>query len=176
MTSPNTIIQQQSAAAQQLIEQASALWVTAAEQSDTPEGLGIDARINLIHSLVDLWAKGFAALVQALIAGPVYGSGSSTGQVSVPQPSEPITVPSQPYPRKLTAFGPFERLGSVKTTIPTSCITFKPEILDENGTTFRIMLGDYAFAGANYSGKVVLTRTDGLTVPPPDERAVTVGL
>jgi hypothetical protein len=170
MTSPNPLIEQQGAAAQQLIEQANALWVTAAEQSDTAEGLGIDARINLVHSLVDLWAKGVAALVQALIAGPIYGPGSSTDQASVPQPSEPITVPARPFPRKLTAFGPFERLGSVKTTIPTSCITFKPEILDENGTTFRIMLGNYAFAGSNYSGKVVLTRTDGLTAPPPDEQ------
>jgi hypothetical protein len=176
VTSPNALIQQQGKAAQQLIEQASALWVTAAEQSDSADGLGIDARINLIHSLVDLWVKGCAAVVQALIAGPIYSPGPSTDLVSVPQPSEPITVPPQPYLRKLTAFGPFERLGSVKTTIPTSCIRFKPEILDENGTTFRIMLADYGFAGANYSGKVVLTRTDGLTVPPPDELAVTVGL
>lgn len=176
MTTPNALIQQQGAVAQQLIEQASTLWVKAAEQSDSTDGLGIDGRINLVHSLIDLWAKGYAALVKALIAGPISGTDPSTGQASVPQPSEKITVPSQQYPRKLTAFGPFERLGIVKTTIPTSCITFKPEILDENGTTFQIVLADYAFSGANYSGKVVLTRTDGLSGATPDELAVTVGL
>lgn len=176
MTSPNAVIQQQGAAAQQLIEQASALWVEAAEKSDSPEGLGIDARINLVHSLVDLWAKGFVALVEALVAGPVVVPGPTTGQADLPQPSEPIPVPAKPYPRKLTAAGPFERLGIVKTTIPTSCIGFKPQILDAGGTHYRILLTDYDFAGANYSGKVVLTSADGSTVEPPDEQAVTVGL
>jgi len=176
VTSPNALIQQQGAVAQQLIEQASALWVKAAEQSDSTDGLGIDGRINLVHNLIDLWAQGYAALVKALIAGPISGPNPSTGQTSVPQPSEPITVPKQPYMRKLTPFGPFERLGIVKTTIPASCIKFKPEILEENGDTFQIVLADYAFSGANYSGKVVLTRTEGVSGATPDELAVTVGL
>ena len=57
MTTPNNPLQEQVAAAEQIIGQARALWVAAAQKSDSAEGLGADGRIQLVHGLVDLWVN-----------------------------------------------------------------------------------------------------------------------
>ena len=54
MNTPNEILQAHTANTQTLVAQAGALWVTAGDKSDSAEGLGIDGRINLVHSLIDL--------------------------------------------------------------------------------------------------------------------------
>jgi hypothetical protein len=171
MTTPNTAIRQ-------IVGDTSKLWVEAAEQSDTIVGLGIDDRIKLGHSLVDLWVKTYVALLQAWIGGPAGGPGSS--MASEPLPSEIIEVVPRHYPRQITADGPFVRVGQPKITIPKSSIAFQPAYLPAGITQFRIVLKDYRFIGANYTGSVTLTAgtTTGLSPTDlvPDQKVVTVGL
>ena len=186
MTNPNTPLQQRGAAVQQvtqqLMGQASCLWMEAAEQSDSAEGLGMDGRIALVQGLVDLWVKGNVALFQALLAGPrsIRDSGSSEAagrRPSAPLPSEVVVVPAQPYPRRLEAGGPFRRIGLETRTVPQSCLAFDPEVLDANATEFRIHLNDFRFVGGNYTGTVVLVGEPTAVVGSTrDEQVVTVGL
>lgn len=170
MTNPTTSLQAHSAVAQQLIDQASQLWVAAGEQSDSAEGLGIDGRIALVHNLCDLWVKGWATFVECAIKGPVVLPGPSSP--SQPLPSEPIDVAPTSYPRQLQAKGPFTRVGLPKITLPASSIGFDPPFLPAGFTQFQIVLKDANFLGANYTG-TVLVSTQALV---PDEMVVTVGL
>jgi hypothetical protein len=170
VTTSTTSLQAQTALVQQLIGQASELWVKAGEQSDSPEGLGIDGRIALVHALCDLWVKGWAALAESAIKGPIIVPGTSGP--SKPLPSEPIKVPATTYPRQLQAKGPFVRVGLSTTKIPTSAIAFDPPFLPAGFTQFQIVLKDDNYVGANYTGTVLLS-TQALV---PDEMVVTVGL
>lgn len=171
MTTPN-------ASLRQLAGDSNKLWVAAAEQSDTLLGLGIDDRIKLGHNLVDLWVKTYIALLQAWLGGPSGGSGSS--MASEPLPSETIEVAPRNYQRQIVADGPFVRVGLPKITIPKSAIGFAPAVLPAGITQFRIVLKDYRFIGANYTGSVTLTSgtTTGLSPTDlvPDQKVVTVGL
>jgi hypothetical protein len=183
MTNPNTPLQQRAAAfqhvSQEFIGQVSSLWTEAADRSDTGEGLGINGRIALVHGLVDVWAKGYVALVEALLAGPLNGPASGSAGVSstllpsAPLPSQ-VVVPAAPYARRLDAKGPFHRVGLDNRTVPRSCIAFEPDTLNAGKTEFKIFLTDFRFVGANYNGTVVLTGET--TGSPPDELVVTVGL
>jgi hypothetical protein len=173
VTTPAAGLSQQGDVARQLIERASALWITAAEQSDGT-GLGIDARINLAHSLVDLSVKGFVALLQAAISGPNFGATATLA--TDPWPSEEITVEAQPYPRALAATD-FERIGAPGRTVPKYCIAFAPEFLPAGITTFRIILKDSSFVGSNFTGKITLTAmVTTAAAAKPEEKVVTVGL
>jgi hypothetical protein len=158
------------AVAQQLVDKAAGLWVDAAKQSDSAEGLGIDGRIALVHGLVDLWVKGWVSFVECAVKGPPVVPGSS--QANVPLPSEDIEVPSTTYPRQLQFKGPFTRVGLPNVTLPVSAIGFDPSFLPAGFSKFRIVLKDYNYAGANYTGTVLLS-TQALK---PDEMVVTVGL
>lgn len=170
MTTPTNPMQTHASEAQAYLEQAATLLVKAAEKSDSATGLGIDDRISLGHSLVDLWVKSYVALLQAWIAGPIYGS----GQASEPAPSEYVKIPPQKYPRQLTAAGAFVRVGIPTVTIPKSSIGFEPATLPPGTGQFRIVLKDHRFVGANYTGKVALTST--ATGATNEEKVVTVGL
>jgi len=170
VTTPPTSPQTHAAVAQQLVSQASQVWVKAGEQSDSGEGLGVDGRIALVHKLCDLSVKGWAAFVQCAIQGPFMSAGSSAP--SEPLPSEPINVPATGYPRQLKAKGPFVRVGLPKITIPVSAIAFDPPFLPAGFTQFQVLLKDNNYIGANYTG-TVLVSTQALV---PDEMVVTVGL
>ncbi len=174
MTTPTTPMQTQSAVAKQLIDKAAEIWVEAGEQSDSTEGLGIDGRITLVHGLVDLWMKSYAMLVQALIKGPGYWPGMS--QATEPLPSEIVEADdAKPYARQIEAVGPFVRVGLPNVTIPQWAIGFQPSFLPAGITQFRLVLKDYRYVGANYTGKIRLS-TQALTNIVPDEKVVTVGL
>ncbi len=170
MTTPTTPLHAHSAVAQQLIDQAAGLWMEAGEQSDCATGLGVDGRIALVHNLCDLWMKGWATLAECVIAGPPCVPGMS--QANDPLPSEIIEVDPTSYPRQIEAEGPFVRVGLPNVTLPVSAIGFQPSFLPAGATQFQIVLKDYNYAGANYTGKIKLS-TQSLV---PDERAVTVGL
>jgi hypothetical protein len=173
VTTPTTPIQAQNAVAQQLIDTAAGLWVKAGEQSDTAGGLGIDGRIALVHGLIDLWAKGWATAIQALIMGP--GNWWGTSQTTEPLPSELVEVAATTYPRQIEADGPFVRVGLPTVKIPPWAIGFQPTFLPAGITQFRVVLKDYRYIGANYIGTIKLsTQTLGNIVP--DEKVVTVGL
>lgn len=174
MTAPAANFSQQGDVAKQLIERASALWVAAAEQSDTT-GLGIDARINLMHSLVDLTVKGWVSLLQLALAGPNLGAAAATLAAAQPWPSEEITVEPQPYPRSLAAKD-FVRIGIPGRCIPKSCIAFQPDFLPAGLSTFRIVLKDSSFVGSNFTGTVMLTGMAANAAAKPEEKVVTVGL
>jgi hypothetical protein len=170
VSTPTTPLQTHSAVAQQLIDNATDLWVQAGEQSDSKQGLGIDGRIALVHGLVDLWVKGWVAIVECAIKGPPTSPGSPPA--GKPLPSDIIEVSATTYARTFEAKGPFARVGLPKTTLPVSAIGFDPPFLPAGFTQFRIVLTDYNFAGANYTGTIKLS-TQSLV---PDERVVTVGL
>ena len=178
MITPNNPLQEQGTAAQQLVERASAFWVKAGYQSDSAEGLGADGRIALVHGLVDLWVKSYIALLEGFIAGP--GSWLGSGQASEPVPSEVIDVAPRQYPREITIDAPFVRLGLPTVTMPKSAIAFQPPFLPAGITQFRIVLKDYRFIGANYTGKITLTTQPAAGLKPQDlvsdEQVVTVGL
>src|SRR4051794_137166 len=164
-------MQTQSVLGQELIDKAAALWVNAGEQSDSAEGLGIDGRIALVHGLVDLWAKGWAAAIQILIKAP--GSWGMP-QATEPLPSEIVDVKTATtYPRKIEAVGPFTRVGQPKVTIPPWAIGFQPSFLPAGVTRFRLVLKDYRYIGANYTGKIKLS-TQSVSNIVPDELAVVV--
>jgi hypothetical protein len=59
--------------------------------------------------------------------------------------------------------------------IPDYCIGFQPSVLPAGKTDFRIVLRDYRFVGANYTGKVILTSLTDVGAKR-DEKQVTVGL
>jgi hypothetical protein len=171
VTTGGTGFGQQGLIAQELIDRASTLWVEAAERSDA-EGLGVDDRVKLVHSLCDLGVQSYVAMIRALIAGPALATGA--GQASTPQPSELITVDRQSYARALTPKD-FVRVGIPGITVPPSAIGFQPDFLPAGITQFQIVLKDYRFVGANYTGKVVLTNMAD-PAATPDEKVVTVGL
>jgi hypothetical protein len=164
----------QSAVAQELIDKAADLWSEAGEQSDSADGLGIDGRIALVHGLIDLWAKGWATAIQALIKGPGFLPGMS--QATEPLPSEIIDVKTATsYPRQIEVVGPFVRVGLPKMTIPPCAIEFQPSFLPAGITQFRLVLRDYRYVGANYTGTIKLS-TQAVANIVPDEKVVTVGL
>jgi hypothetical protein len=179
MTTPNEAFKQQAVAVQQLatqlMGQAGTLWTDAAERSDSAQGLGVDARINLVHNLVDIWVKGYAGLLQSLLKNK---DANEARPAPVPVPSQAVTVDSRPYDRLISAGSAFTRLGIDATTIPQSCLEFQPPVLKADETDFKIALTDYEYLGANYTGLVVLTRADGPAAvgEKPDNEAVTVGL
>ena len=173
MSTPTTPMQTQSALGQELIDKAATLWTEAAKQSDSADGLGVDGRIALVHGLVDLWAKGWAAAIQTLIKAP--GFWPTPGPTD-PLPSEVVDVKSATtYPRQIEAVGPFTRVGLPAMTIPPWAIGFEPSFLPAGLTQFRIVLKDYRYIGANYTGTIKLS-TQSLANIAPDERVVVVGL
>jgi hypothetical protein len=179
VTGPTTPMGEQGAVAQQFVEDANKLWVTAAEQSDSTEGLGIDGRIALAHGLVDLWVKGWVAWLEAVIkGGGAFFPGSSAADT--PLPSEVVEVTARTYPRKIECDGPFVRIGLPKITIPPAGVAFDPPFLPAGLTRIRIILKDTRFIGSNFTGKIKLTSTATTTTTDaaivPDEKVVTVGL
>jgi hypothetical protein len=166
------------AALRQHMSDATKLWSEAAEKSDSADGLNIDERIMLGHTVVDLWVKSWIAMLEAVIKGPGFGSGASTKPE--PLPSEVVEVAPRIYPRQVKIETQFARVGLPTVTIPNSAITFAPEFLPAGITQFRIILKDYRFIGANYTGKISLTSTQTTGLAPqdlvPDEQVVTVGL
>jgi hypothetical protein len=127
-----------------------------------------------VHALVDLWAKGWAAAIQAVIKAPALWPG--TPESTNPLPSEVVDVKSATtYPRQIEAVGPFTRVGLPAVTIPPWAIGFEPSFLPAGLTQFRIILKDYRYIGANYTGTIKLS-TQSLANIAPDERVVVVGL
>ena len=144
----------------------------AAKQNDAGT-LGVDGWIRAGHQMIDLGMRAYAGLFQALIAGPWWAA-PPPGE---PEPSEPIAVSAQRYPRKFTIVKPFVRIGSPRMRIPDHAIRFEPELLPAGASEFRIVLRDYNFVGAVYKATVRLSPAaavrDAKAEKPFD---VTVGL
>jgi hypothetical protein len=142
-----------------------------ASRTDKDGDWGLDAWVRIIHELVDLQVRTSAAVLQAALAGPWW-----TEPLDVePEPSDPVTVEAENYPRTLQAASPFVRLGLPRMAIPAHSIGFEPEVLPARGTEFRVVLKDYRFIGANYEGTVRLTPATDPKAAPLDIK-VTVGL
>lgn len=160
----------------QLVTSSGALWTKAAEQSDSKAGLGIDGRIGLVHSLVDIWVKGNAALLQALLDSQ---KGNAKPRPD-PEPSQDVIVTAVDYERTLTADTQFTRIGQPTKVLPANKISFDRATLKAGETTFKVLVNDYNFLGSNYSGTVKLSPTAGaLAAKPtlaPSTEAVVVGL
>jgi hypothetical protein len=142
-----------------------------ASKTDKAGEWGLDAWIRIIHELVDLQVRTSAAVLQAAVAGPWWTEALD----DEPQPSDPVTVDAQNYPRNLQAASPFVRVGLPQTTIPAYNIGFNPEVLPANATEFRVVLRDYRFVGANYKGTVRLTNATNPSAAPV-KKEVIVGL
>jgi hypothetical protein len=167
----NTPLQQLADVVQGGLDQVTEISRTAAEK-DKAGTWGLDGWIRVIHNLLDVQAKAYAAFLQTAIAGPWVIEPPSYE----PPPCDPITVEATKYPRKLAILSPaFVRLGQPEVKIPKSCIAIHPDVLPAGGTEFRIVLNDYRFVGANYTGTIRLTNT-GDAAAKPDDRTVTVGL
>jgi hypothetical protein len=76
------------------------------------------------------------------------------------------------YSRDIEMSEGFVRVGMPKVKIPKSAIEFLPSPLPAGETRFRIVLKDYDYIGANYTGTIKLS-TQSFAV---DQRVVTVGL
>jgi hypothetical protein len=165
-----------SVVAQQLTSSIAQRWVKAGDQSDCAEGLGIDGRIALVHDLCDLGMKSWALLAQCVVSGPGawFGTCGCEGACA-PLPSEPINVKEETYPRQIEAAGPFVRVGMPNVVVPASSIAFAPSLLPPGTTQFQVLLTNYNFLGANYTGKVKLS-TQAVPNIAPVEMVVTVGL
>jgi hypothetical protein len=59
--------------------------------------------------------------------------------------------------------------------IPAHSIGFVPEVLPTNATEFRVVLKDYRYIGANYTGTVRLTNATNPRVTPCHKEVI-VGL
>lgn len=178
MNTPINPIDAQRAAAQKFIQDTTQLWITASTQSDSADGLGIDGRISLIHSLTDASTKAYVAWLEALLQG---GRHCAPAELGPPLPSEDITVAPRPYARNLEFVGPLVRVGLPKITIQPPAVGFDPPFLPAGLDKFRIVLRDYRLIGSNYFGTVRLTTAATATNPSPkdlvpDEVSVTVGL
>jgi hypothetical protein len=144
----------------------------AAKQNDAGT-LGVDGWIRAGHQMVDLGMRAYAGLFQALIAGPWWAAAPS----GEPEPSEPIKVTAQRYPRKFTIVKPFVRVGIPRTRIPDHAIRFEPEELPAGAKEFKIALTDYNFVGATYKATVRLTPAAAIRdAKAEDPFEVTVGL
>jgi hypothetical protein len=130
---------------------------------------GMTGWSRLIYDLIDLSVRTYASILQSAVSGPFWAE-----QPNEPLPSPPITVKSKSYPRGLKAAG-FERVGLPAVKIPDYCIGFQPSVLPAGKTDFRIVLRDYRFVGANYTGRVILTSLTDVGAER-DEKEVTVGL
>ena len=183
MSTPTPEFKNQAAAvtvvASQLMSQAGALWTTAAEKSDTLEGLGIDERINLLHNLVDVWVKGYASMLQAALASQK----GAQAPLAPGRLTQTVSVEPADYARQVSAAGPFTRVGIDSRVIPVSSIAFEPPTLAAGATDFVFVVKDVDFVGSNYRGSVTLTPTPDTPLQDgkggqraPQTEAITVGL
>jgi hypothetical protein len=144
--------QQVTAVPRGLMEGVTEIARDAAKQNDAGT-LGVDGWIRAGHQMIDLGMGAYASLLQALIAGPWWAA-PAPGE---PEPSEPIPVSAQPYPRKFTIVRPFVRVGIPRMRIPNHAIRFEPEQLPAGAREFRIALRDHNFVGATYKATVRLS-------------------
>ena len=121
--------------------------------------------------------KGWATLAQCVVSGPGAWSGGSCGCESActPLPSEAIEVQPIAHARQIEAAGPFVRVGMPNVTLPLSAIGFEPSLLPAGATQFQIVLRNYNYLGANYTGTIKLT-TQAATSSAAVNMVVTVGL
>ena len=170
MTTPTSPLQEQVAAAQELIGQAGALWVAAAEQSDSADGprhrrpnsIGARSRRSV--------GEGLCRMAGSLHQGRRFLTWYT------PQATEPL--PSECHrraPRQHTLRGrsrPSARScesACRRSPFPAAGIVFSPPFLPAGITQFRIVLKDYRFIGANYTGKIKLTTAATATNLAPQD-------
>lgn len=144
----------------------------AAQQNDAGT-LGVDGWIRAGHQTVDLGMRAYAGVLQALIAGAWWGAPPS----GEPEPSEPIKVTPQRYPRKVTIVKPFVRVGIPRMRIPDHAIRFEPEELPAGAEEFQVALTDSNFVGATYKATVRVSPAAAIMgAKAEDPFEVTVGL
>jgi hypothetical protein len=153
MSDRKTRFRQAVAVPQGLMEGINEIARDAARRNDAGT-LGVDGWIRTGHQMIDLWARTYAGILQALIAGPWWAAAPPSGE---PLPSDPIKVTARPYVRKFTIVKPFARVGLPQVRVPNQFIRFEPELLPAGQTQFRIALRNYNFVGANYTGTIRLS-------------------
>lgn len=176
MTTPKPPMRAHSAVAQQLVGKVAQRWVAAGDKSDSAQGLGTDGRIALVHDLCDLGMTGWGILAECVVSGPGAWLGTSCECACTPLPSEAVEVQATTYPRQIEASGPFVRVGMPNVTIPASAISFEPSFLPAGATQFQLVLTNYNYLGANYTGTIKLSTQGAVNNVAPVEMVVTVGL
>jgi hypothetical protein len=143
-----------------------------ASKTDKAGDWGLDAWIRVIHELVDLQVRTGAAVLQTVVSGPWWTEPLD----DEPQPSDPQKVEEvRNYPRRMQAASSFVRIGLPRMAIPAHSIGFDPEVLPAGAEEFRVVLKDYRFVGANYTGTVRLTNATNPRAAPDDQKVI-VGL
>lgn len=171
MSAPKTQLHRPAGFTREYFDQINAIAQDAARRDDAGRW-GIDGWVRLIHNLLDLQVRTYAAGVQAVLAGPAWWLQPTSTQ---PIPPDPIDVPARPYPRSLSVAQPFERVGRKDVRLPLGALTFLPPIVGAGEASFRVVLTDDRFVGANYTGTVRLRRADGAG-QDSETVTVTVGL
>ncbi|KAA0105155.1 hypothetical protein [Mycolicibacterium sp. P1-5] len=133
---------------------------------------GTDGWVRLFHNLLDLNMRTYAGAVQVALAGPQWWLQPVSTQ---PIPPDPIDVAARSYPRSVSIFKAFERIGRPDVRIPLQALHFEPTILGARETAIQIALTDARFTGANYTGQLRLRRADGAG-QDSETVTVTVGL
>ncbi|HEY2198782.1 MAG TPA: hypothetical protein VGH69_13965 [Mycobacterium sp.] len=166
---PSGTLQQQEDMVRALLYQLNVIADEAAAE-DKAGKWGLDGWIRVIHNLVDLQVRAYAAILQTSVAGSWWKK-LFFGE---PWPSEPVKVDPEPFARDLRA-GAFRRAFLPRRTIPPSLIGFRPEYLPAGATQFQMYVKDYRYIGSNYTGDVFLTSR--YTTPPVSTKiTVTVGM
>lgn len=137
---------------------------------DDKEGRwGLDPWIRIIHDLVDLQVRTTAAVIQGAVAGPWWATPANERL-----DPEPVEVEPADFPRLVSA-SPFSRVGQPKTIIPVASLDLEPHVLPAGAKQIQVLLKDYQFVGANYTGNITLTNVSDPTAEPKTVE-VTVGL
>ncbi len=171
MSAPRAQLQRQAGFTRGYFDQINAIAQDAARQDDAGRW-GIDGWIRLIHNLLDLQVRTYAAAVQAALAGPSWWLRPTSTR---PAPADPVDVPQRDYPRSVSIVAPFERIGRSDIRVPPGALLFEPPVLAAGDTSMRIVLTDDRFVGANYTGTIRLRRADGAG-RESETMTVTVGL
>jgi hypothetical protein len=154
------------------ISTAFAMGVDAAKKADK-EKLGINDRIKVGHRFVDLEVKGHAELLETLISGPWFNTGSF-------DVFDTIYIDPVNYAREVLLKEDFIRVRRPLLILPKEKLSAVPRIIPSGVRKFRLYLTDLSFIGANYRGRITLQATPEAIAngapAAPTKKVVTAGL
>lgn len=160
MTTPEEQLDQTMSAAQDLIDEFSAIAGDAAKKIDAGD-YSLDDRVKAAHKMFELAILGGVLWTEAWISLPALWGKL---EAQLPEPCDAIDVtpdPTNERTLKIPSF--FVKRGDTTVTVLPKFLKFVPTKLAPGAKQFQIALLDPNFSGALYDGKVQLTTATGTT-------------